>query len=664
MDLNDIENLAPVPHLVSERPTCKKGKRPEYEMLGGAVVSRLLSKDHSWAIILAAALLKVSPLVHVWLFLLMGFFASILPTTARGAASILQTKACFATPDGGTTVISGEDASPVQTAVDLLGTSGGTVLIAGTCMGVFDHAGTLQTVYVNAPITLRGGYDASDWNTPDAATKPTVLDATGMGSVIKSSAPLTIENITITNGRTSIAGGGLFASEAVTIVNSYIINNETTDSVGGGLYVARAPVVMNNTHVLSNTAAYSGGGMLTFGETTVTNSRFENNESKNGDGGALFTYGELKMTGSYIFNNLSSNRGGGIYATGAATIVDSHLENNESMSGAGAVYADSALEIAGTHVLNNRAKYPGGGIWGTDTTSVTNSFIVNNETTEGSGGGLYVELALLAVTNTHVLSNIAAYGGGGVFTLGETTVTHSRLENNVSKNGDGGALSTYGSSLGITNTYILKNTAKTGGGGVSAHNGTATLFNSLIVSNTAARGGGIATGVGGLVVINSSLVANHATVSAGAISTTGGLDIANSIVWDNRPNPLLISGSGITICPLNQVVATDDPRIWRFESSIIQGGEPCGIDADPLFVRSPGQIAGDVGDLRLRPGSPAIDAGNDDRVPTSIITDLKDSPRFINVPDVANNGVYVVDMGPYEFSSAQSQVYLPVIQRD
>jgi hypothetical protein len=72
------------------------------------------------------------------------------------------------------------------------------------------------------------------------------------------------------------------------------------------------------------------------------------------------------------------------------------------------------------------------------------------------------------------------------------------------------------------------------------------------------------------------------------------------------------------------------------------------IDADPFFLDP------DNGDFRLAPGSPSIDAGDNDAVPADVTTDLAGHPRFVdNVisPDTGNPGAAgppIVDMGAFE----------------
>jgi hypothetical protein len=83
-----------------------------------------------------------------------------------------------------------------------------------------------------------------------------------------------------------------------------------------------------------------------------------------------------------------------------------------------------------------------------------------------------------------------------------------------------------------------------------------------------------------------------------------------------------------------------------------QGGN---IDTDPRFLDAEG------GDLHLRPSSPAIDAGDNNAVPSGVTTDLAGKPRFADLPSIIDTGVGtppIVDMGAYE---VQNRVYLPVV---
>ena len=70
------------------------------------------------------------------------------------------------------------------------------------------------------------------------------------------------------------------------------------------------------------------------------------------------------------------------------------------------------------------------------------------------------------------------------------------------------------------------------------------------------------------------------------------------------------------------------------------------IDANPLFV--------DLinGDYHLQPGSPCIDAGDNDAVPFDVTTDRDGKPRFSDVPLTPDTGKGlppIVDFGAYEY---------------
>ena len=87
-----------------------------------------------------------------------------------------------------------------------------------------------------------------------------IVDAsgiTGRNRVFNSTAPLTVENLTLRGGSSANEGGGIYSDAAVIVANSTISGN-TSNSTGGGIYSNAAVTVTNNN--LSATSRNSKGG--------------------------------------------------------------------------------------------------------------------------------------------------------------------------------------------------------------------------------------------------------------------------------------------------------------------------------------------------------------------------------------------------------------------
>lgn len=140
-------------------------------------------------------------------------------------------------------------------------------------------------------------------------------------------------------------------------------------------------------------------------------------------------------------------------------------------------------------------------------------------------------------------------------------------------------------------------------------------------------------------VVNCTFTGNTGTSSGGGMYNNSGIPaVTNSIFWGDSPNEIVIDLSATTI---------------RF--SDVQGGFPVGainggsnIYLNPMFVRPPDPgpdgtwdgVDDDYGDLRLRPGSPCINAGDPAFVAQPGETDLDGLARVL---------CGLVEMGAYEF---------------
>ncbi len=219
-----------------------------------------------------------------------------------------------------------------------------------------------------------------------------------------------------------------------------------------------------------------------------------------------------------------------------------------------------------------------------------------------------------------------AVGGGLVAKWSSPSVVRCTFTNNVA--GEGGAMLIYGgvASPKLVNCRFTDNQAALGGA-VSANFGNPVFTNCVFRRNIATGTGGAIHGMdSGAAVYNCTFTDNLGATGGGA--TFGIPQFANVIAWDNVPDQIA-SAQSVTF-------------------SCVQGGHDGAgnIDVDPQFD-DPAN-----GDVRLAPGSPCIDLGSNQAIPTDAV-DLDGDLQFTEPtpldldlgPRVVNG---TVDLGAYE----------------
>ncbi|MBR4245619.1 MAG: hypothetical protein IKQ13_01330 [Treponema sp.] len=284
--------------------------------------------------------------------------------------------------------------------------------------------------------------------TIDANTKGRVLN-------IPSSATVTLENITLKNGRATNGGGinnagNLTINEGVTITGN-TATSTNNDGGGGGIYNT-GTLTMSAGEISDNTATKLGGGILNKGTVFMYGSAVIGDISKDecatehsysntaGQGGGIHSYtGEVylgysdashtaELTGGICYNY--SPDVGGMYMRRDIFKIDS---GSVSYNYGRGVYVGNQTNVdefayftmSGGTISDNEIEAPG----------------QNDQ--KNSGGGVYVgRHGIFTMTGGTISSNTAAIDGGGVYipNRDDSSFTMSGGEisgNTATRNGDG-----------------------------------------------------------------------------------------------------------------------------------------------------------------------------------------------------------------------------------
>jgi hypothetical protein len=347
------------------------------------------------------------------------------------------------------------------------------------------------------------------------------------------------------------------------------------------------------------------------------------------DGAGIANHGALTITDCTVSGNSAGfiadigGHGGGIVSDGTITLTACTISaNSAGRFGGGISSLGGILTLSNCLVAGNSAPVGGGICIDQNTTAtISDSTVSGNGNGSGEGGslsgaGIAVEpgsnLTLIATT---ISDNTTADYGGGIYNAGTLSVRNSSITKNKSTetnagNGGGGIYVSAGGTLDVFDSTIAKNSAALNGGGIcqSSSGRTVTIYDSTIAENSAAsNGGGICRS-----------------------SSGGAIALDNTIIAGNTGN--------VTSPDIRGVVTADYCLIQNLAGASITGANNI-VNRDPLLdqLRDNG---GPTETMALLGGSPCIDSGNNDLIPSGATTDQRGYARILSG---------TVDMGAYEY---------------
>ena len=236
-----------------------------------------------------------------------------------------------------------------------------------------------------------------------------------------------------------------------------------------------------------------------------------------------------------------------------------------------------------------------------------------NATTGSGGGGVYNEYSSPSLTNLVISDNEADRGGGMYNSNSSPVLTNVMILGNRAS-GSGGGMYSYSSSPSLTNVAISDNEALSGGG-MCNYAAFPVLTNVMISGNSVERNGGgmYSYSNSSVILVNTTVADNKVTDSGmvGGIYTNEGstLTLQNSIVWNNTK----VNGSVDNLYAprstmyISHSLLQGNTTQWQWDTDHTGNGAESG---NIITETSPFVDVED--DFRLKVGSPAINAGNNE----------------------------------------------------
>jgi parallel beta-helix repeat protein len=361
-------------------------------------------------------------------------------------------------------------------------------------------------------------------------------------------------------------------------------NGEGSDTVLDGF------TLTNGTGTVDGTSQ-SGGGMYNLSTSpTVENCIFSNNSADYG-GGMFNDCSYATIVNCTFIENVATYRGGGICNYHGGTF-------------------HTSVTVTSCIFESNSAGFEGGGMYDfrCDGTRTDCTFI-GNSVSDGNGGGICIEQCELTVAECTFMDNEVNREGGGIYLdYGDSVITDSLIQHNLTTDGYGGGIAWRGgfdtsiqaafnniiteneaiSGAGIyceshsapliEGNTITKNIASDQGGGILCDQWSyPTISDNLISGNQAAdRGGGIATYLAGPAIISNTIHRNYAEITGGGIFC----ESANPLIMNNiiTDNDSIVNGGGIS-CKLTKPYIINNTLVGN-QSESAGGGIYCSYGSE------------------------------------------------------------------------------------
>ena len=331
-------------------------------------------------------------------------------------------------------------------------------------------------------------------------------------------------------------------------------NNATGDlDIGANMTISSAtatkPVIQAGAGLLDRV-------MQIMADTTVVVNNVTISNGTSNIGGGIYAVGNLTLNNVNVISN-SASWGGGLYIDSHALIINGGTwqSNTASIIGGAFINQAGSAWISGTTFIGNTADR-GSGLANANnfsdtvigTLTMINSQVLSNTAplTTGIGAGIY-NGGFMTLTNTAVNYNRSGGMAGGLYNAGPTTtviITGSQFVSNTAITGWGGGIFNY-APLVLTNTLVQGNTAA-GGGGLHNNNGSVTMTGGQVLSNTATTTGGSGGGIRSsnyLKLIGVTVQHNQTVGSGGGILASDQLIVLDSVIAYNNG----FQGGGLSI---------------------------------------------------------------------------------------------------------------------